>query len=465
MLSDELRALVKGGESQQVEFKRSTGQRTEAARTVCAMLNTRGGFVLFGVTNAGEICGQEVTAGTLAGIVHEISRIDPRPLISPDVVPVDDRHSVILLRVPEANRGAVYTFDARPYVRVGPTTMVMEQAEYRQRLLDTMDPSSRWETPPADGIDVEHLDTAEIVTTVEAGITNGRIGDPGTREPRALLRGLGLLDEGDRPLNAAVALFGRSDRLLPFYPQCSVRLAAFNGVEKAEFKDNRQVAGNIFEVLRAADRFIRMHVPVAGRVVPNLFQRIDDPLYPPVALREALANAVCHREYAAFGGAIAVAVFDDRLEISNPGRLPAGFTIADLAQPHVSVSVNPLIASVLYRRGIIEQWGSGTLKILELTERAGLAKAEFEMRGPELVIRFRPDSYVAPRKAGYDLTPLQQEILEILARERGLSSDKLRPLLSQRISEERSLRELATLVHLGLVRKIGVTKGVRWVVL
>ena len=158
-------------------------------------------------------------------------------------------------------------------------------------------------------------------------------------------------------------------------------------------------------------------------------------------------------------------IFDDRLEISNPGRLPSGFTVADLARPHVSVAMNPLIAAVLYRRGIIEQWGSGTLKILELTERAGLATAEFEVRGPELVARFSPNGYVAPSKAGYDLTPLQQEILEVLAREGGLSSDKLRPLLSQRISEERGLRELATLVHLGLVRKIGVTKGVRWVVL
>jgi len=462
MLSDELRALVSGGESAQVEFKRSTGQRTEGARTVCAMLNTRGGFVLFGVTDAGEVRGQEVTDGTLADVVREITRIEPRPLISPDVLPVDERRSVILLRVPEAS-GAVYTFDGRPYVRIGPTTAMMAQADYRQRLLDMMHPTSRWETQRAHGIGIDDLDVAQIVTTVEAGITNGRIGDPGTREPRALLRGLGLLD-GEHLLNAAVALFGKADRLLPFYPQCSIRLAAFRGVDKSEFLDNRQAVGNIFDVLDVADRFIRKHVPVAGRVVPNLFERLDDPLYPPVALREALANAVCHRDYGAPGGSIALGIFDDRLEISNPGRLPSGFTVEDLARPHVSIAMNPLIASVLYRRGIIEQWGRGTLKILELIERAGLATVEFEVRGPELIARFSPNGYVAPSRAGYDLTPLQQEILEVLAREGGLSSDKLRPLLSQRISEERGLRELATLVHMGLVRKLGVTRGVRWVV-
>lgn len=141
-----------------------------------------------------------------------------------------------------------------------------------------------------------------------------------------------------------------------------------------------------------------------------------------------------------------------------------GLTVADLARPHASSPPNPLIASVLYRRGIIEQWGRGTLKILELTERAGLIPAEFDATGAEVVARFSPKGYVAPSRAGYELTPLQQEILEVLAREGGLSSDKLRPLLSQRISEDKGLRELNTLMHMGLVRKIGVTKGVRWIV-
>jgi ATP-dependent DNA helicase RecG len=454
---------VSAGESLQVEFKRSTGQRTEAARTVCAMLNTRGGFVLFGVEDSGTVCGQEVSAGTLADVVREISRIEPRPLISPEVLPVDTAgRSVILLRVPEAS-GAVYTFEGRPFVRSGSTTMVMPQEVYRHRLLEQMHPTSRWETQRAHGVGVDDLDPGQVVTTLEAGINAGRIGDPGTREPRAILRGLGLMD-GEHLLNAAVALFGRGDRLLPFYPQCGVRLAAFRGLDKSEFLDNRQVAGNIFDVLDQANRFIRMHVPVAGRVVPNLFERVDDPLYPPVALREALANAVCHRDYSAAGGTIALAIYDDRLEISNPGRLPSGLTVEDLARPHVSIAWNPLIASVLYRRGIIEQWGSGTLKILELTERAGLASAEFEIRGADLVTRFIPMAYVAPTRARYELTPLQQEILEVLAREGGLSSDRVRPLLSVKTSERTLLTALRTLSHVGLVRKLGVTRGVRWVV-
>jgi ATP-dependent DNA helicase RecG len=207
-----------------------------------------------------------------------------------------------------------------------------------------------------------------------------------------------------------------------------------------------------------------MHVPIAGRIVANVFERVDDPLYPPVALREALANAVCHRDYGTPAGTVGVAIYDGQLEISNPGRLPAGLSIDDLSRPHASVPWNPLIASVLYRRGIIESWGGGTTRILELTERTGVANAEFEVRGPELVARFSPNGYVAPSKVRYELTPLQQEILAVLAREGGLSSDRLRPLLSVSVSERTLLGTLRTLAHLGLVRKLGVTRGVRWVV-
>jgi ATP-dependent DNA helicase RecG len=462
MVTDELKELISRGESDQVEFKRSTGQRTEAAKTVCGMLNARGGFVFFGVADDGEVVGQQVTAGTDADIMHELARIEPRPLVSPEVIPVDEARSIVLLRVPEGS-GGVYRFDGRPYIRRGATTGLMTQEEYEQRLLHHMHPRTRWETQEAFEFEVADLDHDEIVTTVEAAIANGRLADPGTREITALLRGLGLLRKG-RLLNAAVVLFAKRDLLLPHYPQCVLRLARFRGVDKTEFVDQRQVMGNAFELLDDAGRFTRTYVPVAGRVVPDVFHRVDDPLYPPVALREALANALCHRDYASPGGSTNLAIYDDRLEVSNTGRLPFGWTVEDLLRPHISQSPNPVIAGVFYRRGIIEQWGRGTLKIVELTERAGLPRADFEIRGGEFVVRFKPTGYVPPSQVRHALTEFQQEILEILAREGGLSSDRLRPLLSREVKEWKILGELNNLAHLGLVRKIGVTRGVRWVV-
>ena len=94
---------------------------------------------------------------------------------------------------------------------------------------------------------------------------------------------------------------------------------------------------------------------MAGRIVPDVFERQDDPLYPPAALREALANALCHRDYSIAGGAVSVAIYDDRLEISSSGMLPFDLTPADLTRPHPSRPWNPLIAQVFYRRGIIQK--------------------------------------------------------------------------------------------------------------
>lgn len=125
-----------------------------------------------------------------------------------------------------------------------------------------------------------------------------------------------------------------------------MRIARFRGRDKNEFLDNRQEVGHAFDLLLRAQRFLRDHLPVAGRIVPNLFERIDDPLYPPLVLREALANALCHRDYGIPGGAVSIAIFDDLLEISSTGLLPFDLKPEDLTRPHLSRPWNPLIAQV-----------------------------------------------------------------------------------------------------------------------
>lgn len=463
MTLEELRAIVSGGEQTQVEFKKTTGQRTDGARTVCAMLNGVGGYVLFGVTDGGAIQGQEVTASTLEDVVHELRRIEPRVPIDPETVQLENGRCVVALRVPSGG-GGPYAYDGRPYVRQGPTTQLMAQEDYRRRLLEQMHAGQRWELLPAAGVGPGDLDAKEIVRTVDEAVRRGRLVEPGTREIGELLRGLGMTRDG-AVLNAAVALFLRSDPPTPAFGQCSVRLARFRGTTTGEFEDSREAQGNIFELLRLSQGFLRQHLPVAGRVVPTLFERVDDPIYPPEALREALANAFCHRDYALFGGAVTVAIFDDRLEIASPGGLHFGLTPDDLRRPHVSRPWNPLIARVLFSRGVIEQWGRGTLKMGELTERAGLAPPEFEERTGDLIVRFRPTRYVAPRRVEHDLTPLQRELLEILGGgpERGLVLSDIRDRMSSRQVAERTVQHtLRTLRDLGLAESSGWARGARW---
>ena len=160
----------------------------------------------------------------------------------------------------------------------------------------------RWENEPVPDWTVDDLDASEITRTIDEAIRRQRAEDPGTRDPTELLRGLGLT-RGGRLLRAAVVLFGRSERAGAEYPQCMLRVARFRGTARTdEFLDNRQFHGNAFTLLGSAERFFRENLPIAGRIEADRFERVDDPLYPPPALREALANAICHRDYSIGGG-------------------------------------------------------------------------------------------------------------------------------------------------------------------
>lgn len=249
---------------------------------------------------------------------------------------------------------------------------------------------------------------------------------------------------------------------MPRYPQCLLRMARFRGNNITEFLDNRQEPGHAFDLLQRAQRFLRDHLPVAGRIVPNLFERIDDPLYPIAALREALANALCHRDYSVAGGAVSIAIFDDRLEISSTGGLPFDLTIDDLKRPHRSRPWNPIIAQTFFRRGVTEQWGRGTLKMIELTSDAGLVEPEFEVKSGEFTVRFLPMSYVAPTRVSRDLSVMQQSLLTVLSRISPSSLSDIRKHLPVEYPKRTIQDNLSVLKMLGLVDSYGHGAGARW---
>lgn len=456
---DDLRTIVARGESETLEFKRSTGQLVAGMRTVCGMLNGLGGFVLFGVGDNGAISGQNVSTQTLEQLANELRKIEPPAFPEQLSVTLENGNCVIALRV--TGGGGPFTYDGRPYQRVGPTTSLMPRQRYERALLERLHATQRWENEAAVGFTVEDLDHAEITRTIDEAIRRGRMGEPGTRNPVGVLAGLNLIRDGHL-LNAAVVLFGRSDRLMPTFPQCLLRMARFRGTDKSEFIDNRQEVGNAFDLFVRAQRFLRDHLPVAGRIVPNLFERIDDPLYPLEALREALANALCHRDYAIGGGAVDVALYDDRLEIQSTGPLPFDITPEDLTRPHQSRPWNPLIAQAFYRRGISEAWGRGTLKMVELTTQAGLAAPEFESNRHSVLVRFRPTSYIPPLRVTHDLSDLQRAVLDVLARNGATSLKRIREQLPDPVPVRTVQDNLQIMRQLGLVDLEGTRRTARW---
>jgi ATP-dependent DNA helicase RecG len=454
-------AWVAAGESETLECKRTTGERRAATQTLCAMLNTRGGRVLFGITPNREVVGQDVSERTLEQVAQELQEIDPPVYPTIERVLVGGGREVLLVTV-STGPNRPYSYKGKAYRRVGNTTQQLSRAEFDRMLLERVHAEVRWENTAASGWSVRDLDAGQITRTVEESIRRGRIADPGSRNPEELLRGLGLIRDGAL-LRAAVVLFGLAERLEHTWPQCLLRVARFRGLDRTEFRDNRQFHGNAFELLVKAEQFLHSNLPVAGRVAPGLFERVDDPLYPPVALREALANAFCHRDYSIGGGSVAVAIYDDRLEVTSSGALHFGLTAEKLFEPHESLPWNPLIAQVFYRSGVIERWGRGTLKMVELVESAGLPRPELEDTGGCVTVRFRPTRYVAPQRVGLDVTERQQAILTVLAgAEGGLALREVLALLGGDPAERQVRTDLTALRVMGLAAPTGRGRGARW---
>ena len=428
-------------------------------RTVCALLNRRGGFVLFGVGDSGSLSGQIVNAKTRQQIAEYLRRMDPPAFPDLEEVPLNVERRVLALRV--TGGGGPYTYEGRPYVRSGSTTSIMPQIEYQRLLMEKLHGVQRWENRHAEGMTPDDLDGARVTQTVEEAIRRGRLDDPGTRDLESLLLGFNLMDE-DGLLNATMVLFGRVERLAARYPQCSLRMARFRGSDTLGFmEDNRQEVGNAFELLIRGQRFLRDHLPVAGRVLPSIFERIDDPLYPPVALREALANALCHRDYAESGGAVSIAIFDDRLEINSTGLLPFGITPASLLRVHRSRPRNPLVADVFFRGGIIERFGRGTLLMVDQTTQAGLTAPEWSEEADEVVVTFRPTEYVPPTRVAHDLSDLQRSILRLLDSNRPSAIGWIEQRLPQ--VPRRTLQDNLTMLrHYDQVEPIGRGRGAQW---
>lgn len=461
MSLDQIQAWVAGGESETLEFKRSTGEIRTGMQTLCTMLNHRGGRVLFGVEADGRIIGQQVTDHTIEQVAQEIKEIDPPVFPTIDRAVVGNGLEVIVLTVMQGP-GQPYTCKGKAYRRVGNTSPVLSRDEYNRMLLERLHGEYRWENTPLPGWSVNDLDTTEVIRTLEEAIRRGRMEDPGTRDPSEILRGLGLLRAGQL-LRAAPVLFGRAERVEAELSQCLLRVARFRGRDRTEFLDNRQFHGNLFDLLLRAERFLRENLPVAGRITPGLFARVDDPLYPPAALREALANAFCHRDYAIGGGSVAVAIYEDRLEITSSGGLHFGLTPGALLKPHESLPWNPLIARVLYRRGIIEAWGRGTLKMSELVGQAGLPAPQIEEVGGGVTVRFRPASYQPPQRVARELTDRQRHILTLLEKHGyGLALREVRAKLPGQPAEWEVKQDLTLLRSLQLISTRGRGRGAYW---
>lgn len=386
MMMGELEKLVAKGEYDTLEFKRSTGELREALQTLCAFANGNGGKVAIGVKPDGQIAGQQVSEQTLHEIAASRERFEPPIDVVVERIEVGDGREVLVLGVASTSDSVPCTYDGRAYERVGNTTRRMSQGRYEALLIDRAHSRRRWENQVADEITIKDIDREEVSRIIEAARSTGRLVGPVGRSLPDLLDRLGVRRRG-RLLRAAVVLFGKT--FMPDYPQCELRMARFRGVDKTEFLDQRHIRGPAFKLLEEAELFCQRHFPLPGRIESGRLQRVDRPLIPPDSMREILVNALIHRDYAIAGGAVSLAIFDDRVEVWSAGRFPAGITPESLTRAHPSVQRNPIIAEVFHRAGLIEKWGRGTNRVAEMCRAAGIAPPEFAEIAGAAVVTFR----------------------------------------------------------------------------
>jgi len=354
-----------------MEFKATTGTRDASAKTTCAMLNGRGGRVLFGVTPDGQVAGQQVSDRTLEELAATFKYLQPEAQPHIDRVPVGADRTVLVVTV-QPGRLRPYLYKGVAYRRVGATTTQMTAHDYQRMVLEQAHADDRWEIQPSP-LGLGQLHAKRIDDTIREGVRAGRFQDPLTHDPHELLLRMGLLRDGALT-HAAAVLFGSPEALEESYPQCLARLARFDGIEKTDqLSDERQVHHHAFGLITAIEEFLRRHLQLATRLQPDELTRKDSPEIPVLALREAIANALAHREYHQAGGSITVAVYDDRVEIASTGGLHFGLSVDRLYEPHEPLPWNPQIAQILYRRGIVDSLGSGTLRMVREARNAGLA--------------------------------------------------------------------------------------------
>lgn len=382
---DIIKQLTAEKENEKVEFKETTGQLERGMETLCAFLNGEGGTVLFGVTDKGKIIGQDLSDKTKREIAEAINRLEPTAAVQISYVPLQDSEKkVITFHVEDARLNRPFCYKGRAYMRVESVTTTMPQSRYNELLIQREEIRHGWETYPNTDLKLTDLDETEIRKTVRLGVECGRLPETTGSDISTILEKLEVLENGVLK-NAAAVLFAK--KKLAHYPQNLLRLARFKGTDKTVFIDNQRVHGNLFQLLDAAMSFIFKHLSLSGTT--NTLEREEHLEIPYKAIREAVINALCHRSYRDAGGSVAIAIYDDRVEIENPGSFPSGWDMKRIKSEHGSKPRNPLIADTLYIRKVLESWGRGINLMIEECQKSGLPEPEYQIAVDEVKLIFR----------------------------------------------------------------------------
>ncbi len=442
MTSQDTQSIIAFGEGQTVEFKESSSA-SKLDKEIVAFANASGGTIYCGISDNGEVVGTTVSNAIKSQIQDLARNCDPPISIQIDVL---DK-KILKIQIPES--------DSKPhqcstgfYLRVGANSQKLRATEIKLLLASGQSVfDSRVNEHARFPKDFDETAFSNFCHLTRISPTRNQID---------LLHNMQIIttDKKDkiRLTNAGVLLFTKQPRM--HLPESYLTAVCYNGIDKFSILDRKDFTGNIIDQIESGLAFAKKHIDVEYDI-GGAGARIERYQFPLVAVREALINALVHRDYTFRNSCVYLNIFSDRLEIENPGGIPAGKSPDEIEGR--SIRRNPILADLLFRAGYGEKLGSGLIRIKDsLKENENptyqIAASNF------FSIRLRPR---IPRTKNLNVSALQIEILNLLkSSSRELSSSEIASQLNTSVTT--ITRHLKSLIANNLVSVSGTGKSIRY---
>jgi ATP-dependent DNA helicase RecG len=440
-------------ESMTIEFKQQIPRTSRMQEPMVAFANSRGGTIVVGVSDRRprQIMGV-AWSQDLVEQVQEAARSTQPPLQIEVERRSVDGYDVACIQVAPLARGWVQTSDGRLLVRAGPTNRALVGDELlrfvRERAADPV------EDEPVSAVGIDDLRPELLRQFLHARLGRSRV------NLATSARDLGLTTADGRVRLATLLTFGKEPQRQN--RRFGIVVSRFEGSvdSDARLRDKRELSGPLPVLVAHADQ--RIYDEMRRDAVVRGLVREEVPEYPPVALREALVNAVGHRDYSLRGAAVEVRLYDDAVEVESPGTLAGYVTVENLRE--AQYSRNERIMDALQRLGLVEEAGQGIDRMIAEMEDALLDPPQFEERSSSFVVRLRGGSVFAAEDRLWvsqfgrlELSADAKVVLVFARRTGAITNEQLRRL--RPLDRETSRETLQDLVTRGLLEAFGRGRG------
>lgn len=374
LMTSDIRELIDRGENTGIEFKSARIRPEGLAREMVAFANATGGMIFLGVEDDRHISGLDSTKNYEEWCMN-IARhnINPPLQVSWETVCLDNQ-SVGVIQVPKGSDKPYQTIDGKFYIRVGTTARMASVHE----LLRLFQQSGlfHFDLTGVEGTSIRNLNLHKLSAYFE--VYSVQFEMMPEAEKVSLLQNTDILTSQGTLTVAGLLVFGLQPQR--HLRQASATFAHFAGSDvTAELLDKQTIEGNLDVQIDTTTAVIRNNLRQPSTIIGN--RRVEAPAYPPRVFRELIVNACCHRNYAIAGSQIRVLLYDDRLEVISPGRLPNSVTVEKL-KAGVSYAVNPVIVKFMENLNYIDKLGRGLPMVWQEACKLGLA-VDFVEQGEE----------------------------------------------------------------------------------